>query len=140
KLRPAVQLMARASHGRNVSALPRAGADGELAYATLGATEIWSELGPDGSLVVAEGLDVFRVPVPDWLVGRTLAETGLRSRLGCNVIGFVPAGDDRVEAAPPPDQPLPEGASLVMIADAEAQERFFAEDGRRPRRRRVDSN
>lgn len=140
KLQPDVQLIARANHDRNVSTLHRAGADAVLSYATLGATEIWNELGPDDSLVVAEGLDVFRVPVPDWLVGRTLAETGLRSRLGCNVIGFVPAGGDRVEAAPPPDQPLPEGASLVMIADAEAQERFFAEDGRRPRRRRVDSN
>lgn len=129
KLRPDVQIISRANLDRNVSTLHRAGADAVLSYGSLGATEIWNELGPDDSLVVAEGLDVFRVPIPDWLAGRTLADSELRTRTGCNVLGLVRDGSSRVEAVPAPDEPLPERASLVLIGDAEAQSRFFGDDG-----------
>ena len=126
KLQPDIQIISRANLDRNVSTLHRAGADAVLSYASLGATEIWNELGPDDSLVLAEGLDVFRVPMPDWLAGRSLAESALRSETGCNVLGLVREGSDRVEATPAPTDPLPANASLVMIGDARAQERFYA--------------
>ena len=130
KLQPDIQIISRANLDRNVSTLHRAGADAVLSYASLGATEIWNELGPDDSLVLAEGLDVFRVPVPDWLAGRTLAESALRSETGCNVLGLVREGSDRVEPTPAPTTPLPANASLVMIGDARAQERFYERDRR----------
>ena len=129
KLQPDVQIISRANLDRNVSTLHRAGADAVLSYASLGATEIWNELGPDDSLVLAEGLDVFRVPVPDWLAGRTLADAALRSETGCNVLGLVRAGSDRVEPTPAPTAPLPANASLVMIGDARAQDRFYERGG-----------
>jgi voltage-gated potassium channel len=125
KLQPDIQVISRANLDRNVSTLHRAGADAVLSYASLGATEIWNELGPDDSLVVAEGLDVFRVPVPAWLAGRTLAESELRTTTGCNVLGVVPQGGERAEPVHP-GLPLPAGASLVMIGDLDAQERFYA--------------
>ena len=131
KLQPDVQVISRANLDRNVSTLHRAGADAVLSYASLGATAIWNELGPDDSLVVAEGLDVFRVPVPEWLAGRSLADAGVRSGTGCTVLGLVPNGSDRVEPGPDPTTPLPRDASLVMIGDARAQERFYERsDGR----------
>ena len=131
KLQPDVQVISRANLDRNVSTLHRAGADAVLSYASLGATAIWNELGPDDSLVVAEGLDVFRVPVPEWLAGRTLADAGVRRVTGCNVLGLVRNGSDRVEPGPDPTTPLPRDASLVMIGDARAQERFYERtDGR----------
>jgi len=126
KLEPDVQIISRANADRNVSTLHRAGADAVLSYASLGATEIWNELGVEDSLVVAEGLDVFRVPVPNWLADRSLAETDLRTRTGCNVIGLVRAGAERVEPAPDPATPLPADGSLVMIGDDDAQARFYA--------------
>lgn len=130
KLQHDVQIISRANVDRNVSTLHRAGADAVLSYASLGATAIWNELGPDDSLVVAEGLDVFRVPVPEWLAGRTLADAGVRNETGCNVLGLVRNGSDRVEPGPDPTTPLPRDASLVMIGDARAQERFYEHDGR----------
>ena len=39
-------------------------------YASTGANAIWNRLTADNTLQLAEGLDVFRVPVPDR--GRTL--------------------------------------------------------------------
>lgn len=129
KLQPDVQVISRANLDRNVSTLHRAGADAVLSYASLGATEIWNELGPDDSLVLAEGLDVFRVRVPGWLVGRSLAATDLRTATGCNVLGLVRAGSARVEPVTDPRAVVPAGASLVMIGDAMAQERFYTYDG-----------
>lgn len=128
KLQPDVQVISRANLDRNVSTLHRAGADAVLSYASLGATEIWNELGPDDSLVLAEGLDVFRVPVPPWLAGRTLADVALATETGCNVLGLVRDGTDRVEPPPDPHVPVPGGSSLVVIGDAAAQERFYARD------------
>jgi voltage-gated potassium channel len=126
KLRPDVQLISRANLDRNVTTLHRAGADAVLSYASLGATAIWNELGPDDNVVVAEGLDVFRVPVPAWLAGRSLADAALRSDIRCNVVGLVRNGSERVEPAPDPTTPLPADASLVVVGDAAAQERFYA--------------
>jgi voltage-gated potassium channel len=131
KLQPDVQIISRANLDRNVSTLHRAGADAVLSYASLGATAIWNELGPDDSVVVAEGLDVFRVPVPEWLAGRSLADASLRRDTGCNVLGLVRNGTDRVEPGPDPTMPLPRDASLVMIGDARAQERFYDRSDRR---------
>lgn len=127
-MQPGVQVISRANLDRNVSTLHRAGADAVLSYASLGATEIWNELGADDSLVVAEGLDVFRVKMPGWLTGRSLAESELRTRTGCNVLGLVRDGSNDVEPPPAPDAPLPADASLVMIGDSSAQERFYAYD------------
>ena len=129
KLQADVQIISRANLDRNVSTLHRAGADAVLSYASLGATEIWNQLGPDDSLVLAEGLDVFRVPVPAWLAGRTLAQAAVRSQTGCSVVGLVRDGSGRVEPAPDPAAPVPGGASLVMIGDARAQDRFYERDG-----------
>jgi Trk K+ transport system NAD-binding subunit len=128
KLRPEVQLISRANLDRNVTTLHRAGADAVLSYASLGASAIWNELGPDDNVVVAEGLDVFRVPVPEWLAGRSLAETALRSDVHCNVVGLVRNGSEKVEPPPDPTTPLPADASLVLVGDAVAQERFYSRD------------
>jgi voltage-gated potassium channel len=125
KLMPDVQVISRANADRNVSTLHRAGADAVLSYASLGATAIWNELGAEDNLVVAEGLDVFRSPVPEWLAGRTVTEAGVRSETGCTVVGLVRPGSDRVEPAPGPGTPFPAGGSLVVIGDAAAQERWY---------------
>jgi hypothetical protein len=45
------------------------------------------------------------------------------------VVGLVRNGSDRVEPPPDPTTPLPPDASLVVVGDAAAQERFYSRDG-----------
>lgn len=125
RLRPGMQIISRANRDRNVTTLHRAGADAVLSYASTGATAIWNRLGLNDTLVLAEGLDVFRVAVPPTLAGRSLAEVEIRRSTGCNVVAVVRAG--RAEANPDPSQPLPADAELIIIGDAESEQRFLRE-------------
>lgn len=122
KLRPDIQLIARANLDRNVSTLYRAGADAVLSYASTGATAIWNHFRENDTLLVAEGLDVFRVPVPAELAGRSLAQARLREETGCTVVAV--ARGDSVEGNPPADAPLPGDADLVLIGGDDATDRF----------------
>jgi Trk K+ transport system NAD-binding subunit len=131
KLRPDVQILARANQDRNVSTLHRAGADFVMSYASTGASSIYNLLKRGNLLLLAEGLDVFRVPVPAPLVGRSLAECRFRQTTGCNVVAVV--RDGRFDAAPDPRRPLSADSELIVVGDAEAEERFFAMAA--PRRR-----
>lgn len=122
RLRADVQVIARSTHERNVSTLHRAGADAVLSYATLGATTFWNAIGDDRRLVVAEGLEVFQLPIPDRMVGHSLQEIGLGERTGCDVLAIERHG---IVAAPDPAEPLPDDADLVVIGDEEAERAFL---------------
>ncbi|QYG95328.1 potassium channel protein [Iamia sp. SCSIO 61187] len=122
RLRPDVQIISRSNLERNVATITRAGADAVLSYASLGASSIWNALGDNDTVVVAEGLEVFRVPVPDGLVGRSLAESELRDRTGCTVIAL--ARGDALHHDVDVHAPLERGVALVLIGDAASQRRF----------------
>ncbi len=134
RLRPDVQLIARANLDRNVTTLYRAGADSVGSYASTGATAMWNQFRSDDTLRVEEDLDVFRVPVPAALAGRTLAEADLRQRTACNVIALVRHGT--ASSHPRPDQPLPADGEMVLIGDHRAEARFLAEFAPQRHRRR----
>jgi len=125
RLRPDIQVIARANLDRNVSTLYRAGADSVGSYASTGATAMWNVFRSDDTLRVEEDLDVFRVPVPRQLAGHTLAECHLRRRTGCNVIALVRNG--QAHTHPTANDPLPPEAELVLIGDHEAESRFHHE-------------
>ena len=74
-------------------------------------------------LVVAEGLDLFKVRVPPHLAGRTIAEASIREQTGCSVVGI--RTERGVEVVPDPTETLPADADLVLIGTAEAEERFL---------------
>src|SRR5690606_33817130 len=93
RLRPDIQVLSRANLDRNVSTLHRAGADAVLSYTSAGATAIWNSLGVNATVVLAEGLEVFRATVPDTVVGRTLRESAMRARTGCNVVAVITGGE-----------------------------------------------
>lgn len=122
RLRPDVQIIARSNLERNVATLTRAGADAVLSYASLGASAIWNALGDNDTLVVAEGLEVFRVPVPAELAGRPLATSGLRDATGCTAVAVArgEALDHDIDVT----APLPADAALVLIADDASRQRF----------------
>ncbi|NNL67353.1 MAG: potassium channel protein [Myxococcales bacterium] len=124
QLRPNVQILSRATIERNVATLHRAGADIVLSYASMGASAMMNVLRRSTLLMVAEGLDLFRVSVPPKLAGKTLAESGIREQTQCNVVALGKKGGTAV--IPAPDTVLPEEGDLLLIGDAEAEDRFLA--------------
>jgi Trk K+ transport system NAD-binding subunit len=137
RLRPDIRIIGRANLDRNVTTLYRAGADAVLSYASTGANAIWNRFRANDILLVAEGLNVFRRPVPDEVAGRTLAQADLRRSTGVNVVALEAEG--RVIPNPGPDDVLPAGGEVVLIGDAAAEERFAQRYESLRRRRLVRS-
>jgi len=123
KLRPDIQILARATHERNVATLHRAGADFVLSYASMGATTLFNLMKRSSVLMVAEGLDVFRVRVPESLAGMTIAESGIRERTGCSVVAVGKSG--AMQPVPNPGEKLAADKDLLLIGSVEAEERFL---------------
>lgn len=122
RLRPEVQIISRAVRERNVATLHRAGANFVMSYASLGATAIVNLLDRSDILMVAEGLDVFRLPVPAALAGKSIAQAAVRRQTGCTVIGLRTNGETQIN--PDPHLPLPAPAELLLIGTQEAALRF----------------
>lgn len=123
RLRQDIQITARATDDRNVSSLHRAGADFVMSYATMGANAIYNSLDSSEILTLAEGLDIFRVPVPGKLVGVTLIESDIRAKTGCSVIAIKV--NDEMVANPDPENPIPEDSELVLIGDYNSEQKFM---------------
>lgn len=134
RLRPDLQIISRAIRDRNVSSLRRAGADAVLSYASIGATAMWNTMGRDNRrLVIAEGLEMFRVPIPDALQGRSLADSHIGRRTGLHVVAIERG--EQFEPSPDPTAPLPDDGDIVLVGDEACEERFFDEFGNGARRR-----
>jgi Trk K+ transport system NAD-binding subunit len=122
RLRPDVQILSRATLEHNVSTLRRAGADFVLSYIPVEANAIFDVLRHGNLMLLAAGLQVFTVPVPPALVGRSIADSRLRGTTRVNVLAI------RRDAgrAQPPDitAPLPADADMVLIGDRAAAQAF----------------
>lgn len=122
RLRPDIQIVSRATLERNVPTLHRAGADFVMSYASMGANAVYNVLEKGDVVMLAEGLDVFRHPVPPSLVGRPLSATEIRELTGCSVVALEVGGAPTIN--PPPETVLPAGAELILIGTTEAERRF----------------
>ena len=127
KLCPEIQVISRANTERNVGTLHRAGADFVVSYASMGANIIFNLLKHSDILMVAEGLNVFRIELPESLEGRSLVESEIRGRTGCSVIAIQREVDGRdvhlVHLEP--SEMLQKGDELVLIGDIESEESFI---------------
>jgi len=123
RLSPEVQIISRANIERNISKLHTAGADLVLSYASMAASTILNLLMPGELLMLAEGLNVFRVVVPPVYVGKSLAEGQIRSRTGCNVIAIC--DPETMCFNPEPSYCFKENDELILIGSEEAESRFF---------------
>lgn len=137
QLRPDLQIISRAVLDRNAATLHRAGADAVLSAASLGAIKAWNTLGHDSTLLLTEGLEAFRRPVPAALAGQSIADSDLRQDTGCTIVAIGRA--DEVVVNPTPDTVLTADCDIVVLADPGSRERFVhkfpATSGRRIRRR-----
>jgi voltage-gated potassium channel len=123
RLRPDLQVIARAVVDRNVGTLHRAGADAVLSYASLGAAAIWNASSDADRLIIAEGLEVFEMDVPDSLIGRSLADADIGAETGCTVVALKQ--DGRMQTDVDPAEALSASAQLVVIADGAAERRLM---------------
>jgi Trk K+ transport system NAD-binding subunit len=122
-LRPDIQILSRATQDRNVSTLHRAGADFVMSLASVGSNAIFNYLSNQQTLLLVEGLNIFRTPVPAALVGQTLAASGIRARTGCSIAAVDLEGTLAIN--PSPDLVLTADAELVVIGDHEGEKNFI---------------
>jgi len=123
KLRPDIQIISRATLESNTARLHRAGADFVMSYASMGANILFNLLRKEDILMVAEGLNVFRMPLPARLAGKALQQSEVRERTGCSVIALQRRG--KMMMSPAPDLTLEKGDDLVLIGTVEAEDRFL---------------
>ncbi len=123
RLSPEIQIISRANHERNITKLHTAGADLVMSYASMAANTILNLLKPGEFLMLAEGLNIFRVAVPSPYVDKSLAESHIRSQTGCNVISVC---DPRAACINPvPSYRFGANDELILIGSAESERRFF---------------
>jgi len=122
-LRPDIQIITRSSLDRNVAALHRAGSDIVMSYALMGSNALFNLLQRSDLLMVAEGLDVFKVPVPKELAGKKLVDTDIRQRTNCSVIGID--YKDKTMTNPGSDTVLPLDGEVVLIGTPEGEADFL---------------
>ena len=123
RLNPGLQIVSRATLDRNVSTLHRAGADFVMSYASMGANAIFNVLEGGDVVMLAEGLDVFRVRAPGPLRGRPLIESGIRAATGCSVVALESGGQTLIN--PPPDARITPDSELILIGTVEGEQRFI---------------
>ena len=127
KLFPDVQIISRANRERNISTLHRAGADFVASYASMGANIIFNLLKHSDILMLAEGLNVFRIELPGDLEGKSLIESEIRERTGCSVIAIQREinGKDTHIVHFSPSEVLKSDDELVLIGTIESEEIFL---------------
>ncbi len=123
KLRPRVEILGRVTVDRNLSTMYRAGADFVLSYASAGATEVWNSLRGNSTVLLAEGLTLFRVKVPEQLTTQPLRAAHVPRETGCHVMGV--RSDGEVRTSIDLDEPLPVGSDIILLGTDEGEERFL---------------
>ncbi len=124
RLRSDVQIITRANRERNISKLHEAGADLAMSYASMGANTIVNYLRGENVLMFAEGLDIFREEVPASLEGKTLQNSDIRARTGCNVIA-IDSRERGTDLNPGPETVLRKGQELILIGTSDSEKQFM---------------
>jgi Trk K+ transport system NAD-binding subunit len=124
RLRPDLRIVSRVTHERNLESIHRAGADFVLSYADLGVDALMSMVQGQELVILGEGIDLFSVPVPPPLVGRTLGETGIGSRTGLSVVAVEQGGEltSRLSS----DLVLRSASTLIMLGSLPQRQAFAA--------------
>ena len=123
RLRQKMQIISRCTHEDNALRMHRAGADVTLSYASMGANTIFNLIRSNDTLLLAEGVNIFSVSVPKSLVGKTLADSAVRSRTGCSVLAVECEGERSIN--PDPFSPVPADSRLYLIGTLEAEREFL---------------
>ena len=127
-VRPDIQIIGRATQEQNTETMHRAGADFVHSYASMGAMSILNQIKGDRIVTVTEGLDIFRLPVPASLEGKTLVGSEVREKTGCTIVAIRDAGGD-LRVNPAADAVLARGAEMVLAGSDESESKFLEQFG-----------
>ncbi len=122
-LQSELQIVSRAGTEGNVTAMHEAGTDFVMSYAAMGANTIMNYLKKGDILMVAEGLDLFKVKVPSSLVNKTIQESNIKEMSGCNVVVINNNGSSIV--LPKANERIPEDSEIILIGNEESETRFL---------------
>jgi len=122
RLRPDLRIVSRITHERNMESIQRAGADLALSYASLGVQTLQSMVLGEELVILGEGVELHREPVPSCLEGKTLAESRIGAETGLAVVAV--REKDQLITNPGASQVLRKGAQLLMIGSAEQLHAF----------------
>lgn len=123
RLRPDIQIISRATLDRNIGILHSAGADLVISHASLVANTVVNLLSPGKVLMLTEGLNIFRMPLPPQLEGTTLMGSDIRAATGCSVVAVGSA--QGLEINPNPARVLAAGDELILIGTSASERRFL---------------
>ena len=123
KLRSDMQIVSRANLDGNISKLHSAGADLVMSHASMGASTIINLLKPNKIVMIAEGLNIFRMPVHASFVGKSLAESQIRRLTGCSVIAI--SKDNALNINPDPSVLLEKHFELVLIGTSDSEKKIM---------------
>jgi len=93
-----------------------------MSYSSLVSATILNLLQPQQMLMLSEGLNVFRVPLPPRIRDRALIDIDIREKTGCSVVAVKRKGELLIN--PNPAIVLEQGDELVLIGSAESENRF----------------
>jgi len=127
---PQVRIVARANTEANVAQLYAAGADFVVSNASVGANILTNILESKESIFLTEGLTIFRRPLPETLLGKTIEESQIRHLTGCSVVALEMKGSNPFPS-PPPDTRLEAGMKLVLIGNTRQEDEFAMKFGNR---------
>jgi Trk K+ transport system NAD-binding subunit len=122
KLRPDIQIVVRSNIEANVARLHSAGADVVMSYASMGSNIIFNLLRNQNTLLVAEGLNIFRVRTPAVLSGLSISQSEVRARTGCSIIATNT--NNHLTLNPVPSTILHAGDEILLIGTLAAEDRF----------------
>ena len=123
KLRPGVQILARANFENNVSMLHRAGADFVLSSSTMASMKLFNHLKRGHLYTMVEGLSAIQVKIPPKMVGKSLVNLQFRALTGCSVIALIQDGQTKIN--PSPFEPLPDNIDIIMVLTPEAEAKYM---------------
>ncbi len=122
RLNPTARILTRVTYERNVEAIRRAGADFVLSYASLGVHSVLALVQARDRVVLGEGADLFQIPIPLTMVGRTLDEVNVPERTGLTVIALQ--NGNRVKQLPPGDSVLERDGYIFALGTPLDREHF----------------
>ena len=95
-----------------------------MSYANMGASAIFNYLERGDVLMLAEGLNVSRLPVPPGLAGQSLERAAVHRETGCHLLATGSQGAYRIGTEA--EVVLPADGSLVIVGDIASEKRFLA--------------
>ena len=123
KLREDVEIFSRARLDRNLDSLKKAGANFVISFDATGASSILNHLCPNNLITITEGLDLFRYPTPEPLIGKTVLESRIRPETDCIIVSLIKDGAMKVN--PGADDMLNEDSELILMGSTEAERKFI---------------